>query len=345
MPSVDGMELGVFSLTDLSAGATAPDRVRDLIDYGVHADMVGLDVFGVGEHHTPRFAVSSPAVVLAAIAARTSAIMLTSAVSVLSVLDPVRLYQDFAQLDLVSAGRAEITAGRSAYAEPFAIFGVPTELVDAVFDEKLDLLLRLRRDAALTWAGRFRSPLDDALITPRLERELPVRLGVGGTPASAARAGRLGLPMTLAVLIGDPANLRPVVDRYRRTGDAHGHPRRALAVGAAGHLHVGATSQQARDTFYPHYRSYFADGRGMHLDRATFDEMAAPDGPLVVGSPQEVADKLLRQHELFDLDRFIGQVDLGGLPKRAVLASIDRFAGEVAPVVRQWTRAAESSVA
>lgn len=329
------MQLGVFSLTDLTGAVTPSRRVRDVVDVGVHADQAGLDVFGVGEHHTPRFAVSSPAVVLAAIAARTSTITLTSAVSVLSVLDPVRLHQDFAQLDLVSGGRAEVTAGRSAYTEPFDIFGVPLADYDAVFEEKLDLLLRVRTGAPVTWAGHFRAPLDQAVITPHLSRPLPVRLGVGGTPASAARAARAGLPMTVALLGGSVAQLRPVIDRYWEVGAQHGHLQEDLSVGVASHFFVGSTSQGARETFYPHYRSYFADGRGQHLSRSAFEEMASPDGALVVGSPAEVAEKVLRQQELLGSDRFMGQVDLGGLPQAAVLSSIDRFAHDVAPIVRR----------
>lgn len=338
LPSVRGMQLGVFSLTDRAGAVTAQARVRDVIEFGEHAGTVGLDVFGIGEHHTARFAVSSPAVVLGAIAARTSTITLTSAVSVLSVLDPVRLYQDFAQLDLVSQGRAEITVGRSAYAEPFELFGVSKADYDDVFEEKLGLLLTVRRDPdSVTWSGRHRSALADATVVPRLERPLPLRVGVGGTPESAARAGRLGLPMTLALLGGDPARMRPLVDLYRETASRFHEDRAQLGVAGVGHFYVGTTSQQARDTFYPHYRTYFLEGRGVHLDRATFDQMAAPYGPLVVGSPQEVADKILRQRELLGLDRFLGQVDLGGLPRRDVLTSIDAFADEVAQTVRRAT--------
>jgi alkanesulfonate monooxygenase SsuD/methylene tetrahydromethanopterin reductase-like flavin-dependent oxidoreductase (luciferase family) len=329
------MDLGVFSLTDLSGAVTVSQRVSDIVEDGVYADAAGLDVFGVGEHHTPRFAVSSPAVVLGAIAGRTSAITLTSAVSVLSVLDPVRLYQDFAQLDLVSGGRAEITAGRSAYTEPFEIFGVPMEQYDSVLDEKLDLLLTLGREVDVSWSGRFRTPLEHAQIIPRLDHQLPLRLGVGGTPASAARAARLGLPVTLALLLGSAAGLQPLVDLYRQTGAHHRHPPGELGVGLVSHLYVGRTSQEARDTFYPHYRAYFRDGRGVHLDRATFDQMATPDGPLMVGSPQEIAEKILRRHEQFDLDRFMGQVDIGGLATETVLASIERFASDVAPSLRR----------
>lgn len=331
------MELGVYSLAERTGGASAGARVRDIVDYGVRADEAGLDVFGVGEHHTPRFAVASPAVVLSAVAARTSTIVLTSAVSVLSVLDPVRLYQDFAQLDLVAAGRAEITVGRSAYAEPFDIFGVPLDEYDAVFEEKLELLLALRRPDASSWSGRYRPPLAHTGIPPRLGRELPLRLGVGGTPQSAGRAGRVGLPMTLAVLGGDPAALRPVVRTYRDTADLHGHDPSLLGVGTASHLFVGRTSQEARDTFYPHYRAYMGEGRGIDLDRTTFDAMASPRGALVVGSAAEVTDKILRQHELLGLDRFLGQVDIGGLRREDVLASLDRFASDVAPVVRRAT--------
>lgn len=332
------MTLGVFSLTDRTGSVSLSERVGDIVDFGAHADAAGLDVFGVGEHHTPRFAVSSPAVLLAAIAARSSSITLTSAVSVLSVLDPVRLYQDFAQLDLVSGGRAEITAGRSAYAEPFEIFGVPANEYEAVFDEKLRLLLALRSGETTTWAGSYRTPLNDVPIIPRLDRELTVRLGVGGTPESAARAGRLGLKMTLALLAGSPTRAVPIVDLYRQSAAENGHDPRSLGVAAVSHFYVGATSQEARDTFYPHYRRYFAEGRGVRLDRPSFDEMAAPNGPLVVGSAQEAADKILRQHELLKLDRFLGQVDLGGLPRDTVLGSLDRFAGDVAPILRRETR-------
>lgn len=327
------VEFGIYSLADISTGQPPSQRVRDIVEFGVFADQMGLDVFGVGEHHTPRFAVPSPAVVLAAVAARTSSITLTSAVSVLSVLDPVRLYQDFAQLDLVSDGRAEITVGRSAYSEPFDIFGVDINLYDDVFTEKLGLLRQLSIGENITWTGQFRPPLNNVTIVPHLDHTLPVRIGVGGSPESASRAGYLGLPMTLAHLGGSLARVHPTVDRYRRAGADAGHAP-LLDVALASHLFVGTTSQGARETFYPYYRSYFAAGRGVHLDRTTFDAMAAPDGALVVGSAHEVADKLSRQRELLGVSRFIGQVDLGGLPRTHVLESIDQFASHVAPSVR-----------
>jgi alkanesulfonate monooxygenase SsuD/methylene tetrahydromethanopterin reductase-like flavin-dependent oxidoreductase (luciferase family) len=329
-----GIELGVYSLTDISSGDHLEQRIRDVVDYGVAADQAGLEVFGVGEHHTARFGVSSPAVVLAAVAARTSSITLTSAVSVLSVLDPVRLYQDFAQLDLVSQGRAEITAGRSAYAEPFEIFGVDQQRYDDVFTEKLDLLLKLVAEPDVTWSGQFRHRLRNATIIPRPKHALPVRVGVGGSPASAQRAGRLGLPMTLAFLGGTPAHAQATADLYWQAGKDAGHPQAALGVGIASHLFVGATSQHARDTFYPAYRAYAAAGRGIQLDRATFEAMAGPNGALMVGSPQEIAEKFAMQRELFGADRFIGLTDLGGLPRADVLGSIERLAVGVAPALK-----------
>lgn len=328
------IELGIYSLTDNSTGEQPERRIRDIVDYGVAADQAGLDVFGVGEHHTARFTVSSPAVVLAAVAARTSSITLTSAVSVLSVLDPVRLYQDFAQLDLVSGGRAEITAGRSAYAEPFAIFGVDQQRYDDVFTEKLDLLLRLTAEPDITWSGQFRHPLDNATIIPRLEHSLPVRVGVGGSPASAQRAGRLGLPMTLAFLGGSLDHAQRTAELYWQAGEDAGHPRSALNVGIASHLFIGSSSQHAREAFYPAYRAYAAAGRGIHLDRATFDAMAGPDGALMVGSPQEIAEKLATQRERFGANRFIGLTDLGGLPRADVLGSIARLASDVSPIIK-----------
>jgi len=332
------IELGIFTFADIAGQASPRERIRDVIDYGAYADEAGLDVFGAGEHHTPRFAMSSPAVVLAAVAARTSTITLSSAVSVLSVLDPVRLHQDFAQLDLVSAGRAEITVGRSAYAEPFEIFGVPKEDYDAVFDEKLDLLLTLRAGTPVTWTGKYRPPLHGATITPSPGRALPVRLGVGGTPGSAARAARLGLPMTLALLLGSPLQAKPVADRYWHTGQEFGHPAGKLGIGIVSHFHVGTSSQAARDIFYPRYRSYVRDGRGIHVTRPVFDTMAGPQGALMVGSPQEVIDKIMLEHDLLRFDRFMGQIDLGGLNRADAFRSIDLFATEVAPVIRRELR-------
>src|SRR3954470_20828117 len=223
------MELGILSLSDLQMDretgqpASAVQRSDDIIHYAVLAEQLGLDLFALGEHHTLDFAVSSPAVTLAAIAARTEEIRLTSAVTVLSVHDPVRVYQDFAGLDLVSHGRAEIIAGRSAFTEPFPLFGVRLQDYDAVFSEKLDLLLKVREQSHVTWSGRFRSPLEDAPIAPRAVQEpLPVWIGVGGSPESAERAGRLGLPMVLGYIGGPLSSAQRAVDIYRAAGERAG---------------------------------------------------------------------------------------------------------------------------
>src|SRR4051794_14108821 len=237
------MELGIISLSDLTADphtgwpVTALDRLDATLAHARAADQLGLDVFTLGEHHSHNFAVASPVVVLAAIAAQTERIRLTSGVTVLSALDPVRVYQDFAQLDLVSHGRAEIIAGRSAFAEPFALFGAPMNEYDELFAEKLDLLLRLREQDRITWSGRYRPPLIDAEIAPRaLQAPLPVWVGVGGTPASAARAGRLGLPMMLGYIGGTLAHARRAVDIYRAADAAAGHDRETPQVGISTHF-------------------------------------------------------------------------------------------------------------
>ncbi len=338
------IEFGALSLADLQrsldtgATAAAADRIDEIVGYGTLAERLGLDVFALGEHHTLDFAVSSPAVVLAAIAARTQRIRLTSAVTVLSVLDPVRVYQDFAQLDLVSHGRAEVIAGRSAFVEPFALFGENPADYDALFSEKLDLLLRLARAPRVTWTGRFRSPLTDAPVAPRAyQHALPVWVGVGGTPASAERAGRLGLPMVLGYIGGPLARARQAVDLYRRAGERAGHPEQ-LRVGISTHFYAGENAAAAREVF-PYYREYLRPktpgGRGFVVDRAGFDAGTKPGQALMIGSSDELIDKIRdADRVLGGLDRFYGQVDWGGLPRPLVAASITRFATEIAPAVR-----------
>jgi alkanesulfonate monooxygenase SsuD/methylene tetrahydromethanopterin reductase-like flavin-dependent oxidoreductase (luciferase family) len=342
------MEFGIVSLSDLQHDPAtgrlhdAATRTREIISYGVLADRLGLDVFALGEHHSLDFAVASPAVTLAAVAQATENIRLTSAVSVLSTLDPVRLHQDFASLDLVSGGRAEIIAGRSAFLEAFELFGVDTGDYDAIFAEKLDLLLALRDSERVTWSGRFRTALEDTQVPPRpVQAKLPVWLGVGGTPASAARAGRLGLPMVLALIGGDIRRAQPVVDHYRQTAFRAGHRPGDLRLGLSSHFFVGETSQGARDELYPYYRAYLRPkspgGRGWLIGPDDYRQVAGPTGALMVGSPQEVIDKILLEHELLGVDRYFGQVDLGGLPPHLVTRSIELFATEVAPVVRKET--------
>lgn len=334
------MELGVFSLTDIYPDSpdTAASRIDDIINYGVMAERHGLDVFGIGEHHSRAFAVSSPAVVHAAIARATSRIKLTTTATVLSVLDPVRVYQDFATLDLVSHGRAEIIAGRSAFAEPFALFGEDINQLDGLFAEKLDLLLRLRDEDSVTWSGRFRPALQEAEVNPQPVGPLPVWVAVGGTPSSAERAGRLGLPMALGLIGGTIDSAKRLVDVYRTAGRAAGHPEDRLSVGITSHFYVGENNEKALEEFYPYYCRYLAPetnkGRGWHVDRAAMAAMAARRGSLMAGGPTQIIEKILDLHNELGVDRFMGQIDLGGMPAEMVSDSLGCFADTVAPAVR-----------
>ena len=312
------MELGVISLSDIQIDPTTgrpfsySERIDQIVGYATLADRTGLDVFALGEHHTLDFAVSAPAVVLAAAAARTSRIRLTSGVTVLPVLDPVRVYQDFATLDLLSHGRAEIAAGRSAFTEPFDLFGVDLAQYDQVFSEKLDLLLRLRDRSTVTWTGAHRPPLHHAPITPRAyQQPLPVWVGVGGSPDSAARAGRLGLPMILGYIGGPLDHARRAVDIYRTAGDRAGHSD-ALRVGISTHFHAAATPEAACRTF-PYYHEYLRPktpgGRGFVVDQAQFDDGTRRGNAIMIGSTEQLIEKILDAHEVLGLDRFLGQID------------------------------------
>ncbi|MCU4185226.1 LLM class flavin-dependent oxidoreductase [Acidiferrimicrobium sp. IK] len=342
-----GFEIGVFTFGEVTgdpvtgrAGDPAR-RLREFVDLARIADQAGLDVFGVGEHHRPDFAISSPPVVLAAVAQVTGRLRLTSTVSVLSTADPVKLFEDFATVDLLSGGRAEITAGRGAYTESFPLFGHDIADYDELFEEKLDLLLQLNRAERVTWSGRHRAPLADAGVYPRpVQGQLPVWIAVGGTPASVVRAGRHGLSLYLAIL-GQPDRFVPLADLYRRSGVGAGHDPAALRVGVTSHFYVEDTSQGARDTFYPYYSRYIGENmpaaRGQVLPRDAFDAWAGPHGALVAGSPQEVIDKILWEHELLGHDRFLAQIGLGGLPFAETARSIELLATEVLPVVRRET--------
>ncbi|MEZ2388515.1 LLM class flavin-dependent oxidoreductase [bacterium RCC_150] len=335
------MELGVFSLTDISPESpdTAASRIGDIIEYGVLAERHGLDVFGIGEHHSTAFAVSSPAVVHAAIARATSRIRLTTTATVLSVLDPVRVYQDFATLDLISHRRAEVIAGRSAFVEPFALFGEDINQRDDLFAEKLDLLLKIRNEDPVTWSGRFRRPLHDAEINPRATAELPIWVAVGGTPSSAERAGRLGLPMALGLIGGTLDDARRLADLYRAAGQRAGHPEERLQLGITSHFYVGETAERAYEEFYPYYERYLAPrnnrGRGWKVDKQNVLAFASRGGALMIGGPREVAEKILDLKSELGADRFLGQVDLGGMPAQMVRDSIARFGEVVAPAIHR----------
>jgi probable LLM family oxidoreductase len=338
------MELGIYTFGELTADPTTghtispQQRLRDLVEEIELADQVGLDVFGVGEHHRPDYMVSAPAVVLAAGAERTQRIRLTSAVSVLSSDDPVRVFQDFATLDLLSGGRAEIMAGRGSFIESFPLFGYDLDDYDALFAEKLGLLLELRDGERITWAGRHRAAIDDRGVYPRPAQDpLPIWIAVGGTPQSIVRAGTLGLPMALAIIGGQPARFAPYAELHRRAAAEAGHPAPALSINS--HGFVAETSQQAADEAFPAHKTLMdriGRERGWPpLTRPDFDAARGLHGANFVGSPQEVVEKILYQHELFDHDRFMIQFSVGTMPHRSIMRSIELYGTEVAPVVRR----------
>jgi probable LLM family oxidoreductase len=331
------MEIGLYTFAE-----TGPDparRMRELMEEIDLAEQAGLDVFGVGEHHRPDFAVSSPTVVLGAAAVRTQRLRLTSAVTVLSSDDPVRVFQDFATVDLLSGGRAEIMAGRGSFVESFPLFGYDLDDYDELFAEKLELLLALRDREVVTWSGRHRAPLQDQGVYPRpVQEPLPVWLAVGGNPPSAVRAGTLGLPLALAIIGGAPERFVPLVDLYRDSARQAGHDPERLPVGINSHTYVADTSQQAADEFFPAYSSMMnriGRERGWSpMTRRQFDVLRSPRGALMVGSPQEVVEKILFQHELFGHTRFLGQISVGDLPHAQVMRAIELLGSEVAPAVR-----------
>jgi probable LLM family oxidoreductase len=338
------VELGLYTFADAPAGsAISPEqRLRHLIEEIELSDQVGLDVFGVGEHHRPEYVVSAPAVVLAAAAVRTRHIRLTSAVTVLSSDDPVRVFQQFATVDALSGGRAEIMAGRGSFIESYPLFGQDLRDYDALFAEKLDLLMRLRNSERITWSGVHRPPIDDRGVYPRpVQDRLPIWVAVGGTPASAVRAGTLGLPMALAIIGGVPDRFAPFAELYRNAGARAGHHPSTLALGINSLGFVADTSQHASDTFFPHYAAAMntvGKERGWGpIGRAEFDAMRRPEAALLVGSPQEVADKILREHEIFGNQRFLLQMSIGALPHREVLRAIELVGTQVAPQVRNAT--------
>src|SRR6202140_3411207 len=300
------MEIGIDSFAarfdDAGLAASPVDRMRELLERIEQADQVGVDVFGVGEHHKREFLDSAPPVILAAAAARTKRIRLASAVSVLSAVDPVRLFQEFAPVDLIAKGRAEMVVGRGSFGEAYPLFGFAMRDYDALFAEKLDLLLQLRDETHVTWQGRFRPPLNGQGVFPRPhQKKIPIWLGVGGTPQSFARAGALGLPLMVAIIGGELRRFRPLIDLYRETGRRFGHSPNRLKVGVHALGYIARTTQQAIDDFFPGYARAFASvakERGWPaVTRADFDAQRTPEGALLVGEAEEVVEKIVRYNE------------------------------------------------
>ncbi len=336
------MELGLATFADVSPGAD-PDRVaqrlRELLEEIELADQLGIEVFGLGEHHRPDYAVSSTVVALAAAAARTERIRLSSAVTVLSSADPVRVFQDFATLDLLSGGRAEIMAGRGSFTESFPLFGYNLDDYDELFAEKLQLLLALRESERVTWSGQHRAELRDIGVYPRpIQNPLPVWIAVGGTPGSVARAGALGLGLMIAIIGGAPARFAPLVELYREAARRAEADPAGLAVGINSHMYLADTPERARDEFFPVYSQMMnriGRERGWPpMTRMQFDAGCAPDGHLLVGTAPGVAEKIIAHHELFGHDRFLGHISVGVLPHEQAMRAIELYGTEVAPIVR-----------
>jgi probable LLM family oxidoreductase len=338
------MELGLYTFAEMTpdpATGKAPDpaqRLRNLLEEVELADRLGLDVFGVGEHHRPEFAVSAPAVVLAAAAARTRRIRLTSAVSVISSDDPVRVFEEFSTLDLLSGGRAEIMAGRGSFIESFPLFGYSLEDYDELFAEKLDLLLALRESERVTWSGRHRAPIDDLGVYPRTERRIPVWIAVGGTPASTVRAGVLGLPMALAIIGGLPERFAPLAELHRRATVEAGHDPAAVGLSINSHGFIADTPEEAVEQSFGPVASVMnkiGQERGWPpMTREQYAAAATLRGANFVGNPEQVVEKILYQHQIFGHQRFMLQLTVGSMPHEQVMHAIELYGSQVAPAVR-----------
>ena len=345
------MQIGIDSFAaaydDASLAVDASDRLRNLVEQIEQADQVGLDVFGIGEHHRREYLDSAPAVILGAAAARTHHIRLTSAVTVLSSADPVRVFQNFATLDLLSKGRAEMVVGRGSFIESFPLFGLKLEDYDSLFAEKLDLLLRIREKEHVHWSGKHRAALTGQGVYPRpVQNPLPIWLGVGGTPQSFARAGALGLPLMVAIIGGEPRRFRPLVDLYRETGMRFGYSPDRLKVGVHALGYVAPTTQEAIDDFFPGYVRAFASvakERGWAaVTRADFDAQRAPEGALLVGNTEEVVEKIVRYSEaLGGISRLSFQMNAASLPHAKLMQAIAAIGTRVVPALRE--RLAEES--
>jgi probable LLM family oxidoreductase len=345
------MEIGIDSfaaaLLDNGTGKTPTgvEALGQLLDRIAFADQVGLDVFGMGEHHRPEYLDSAPAVILAAAAARTKRIRLTSAVTVLSAADPVRVFQEYATLDLISQGRAELVVGRGSSIEAFPLFGFDLDDYDELFAEKLDLLLQVRDKQRVHWSGKFRPALSGQGIYPRpMQAQLPIWLGVGGTPASFVRAGQLGLPLMVAIIGGDTHRFRPLVDLYREAGRSAGFGPEQLKVGLHSLGYVADTTEQAHEEFFPGYaRTFSARARergGSPVTRRQFDAQVGPQGALLVGSPEEVATKILRHSQgLGGISRVTFQQDVATQTHDKVMQSIELLGTRVAPLLRKAEQA------
>jgi len=338
------LQIGIDSFAaaydEASLAVSPSERLRNLVEQIEHADQVGLDVFGIGEHHRRDYLDSAPVVILAAAAGRTRRIRLTSAVAVLSAIDPVRLFQSFATLDLLSEGRAELVVGRGSFIDAFPLFGLDLDDYDSLFAENLDLLLKVRENERVHWSGKHRPALTGQGVYPRpVQNPLPIWLGVGGTPQSFVRAGTLGLPLMVAIIGGEPRRFRSLIDLYREAGARAGFPPDRLKVGIHSLGYVAATTQEAADDYFPGYARAFgsvAEERGWRpVTRAGFDAQRGPLGALLIGEPEEVVEKILRHSEaLGGISRITFQMNAASLPHLKLMKAIDLLGSRVAPALR-----------
>lgn len=336
------MDIGIYTFADVRPGGSYPQRLRELVAEMELADQAGLDVFGLGEHHRADYAVSAPAVALAAGAARTKNIRLTSAVTVLSSEDPVRVFQQFATLDGISNGRAEIMAGRGSFIESFPLFGYDLQDYDALFTEKLDLLLKLRDNEQVSWQGDLRPPLDNVTLYPRPEQQkLPIWIAVGGTPQSVVRAASLGLPMALAIIGGDPRRFAPYFDLYREAWAKANRAPADVKLSLNMHGFVADTTEAAKDIFFePHngVMNRIGAERGWPPSgRREFEHACGPTGHLLIGDPNRVADRIIELHNIFKFDRILVQMAIGARPHKDLLRAIELLGTRVAPKVKEAT--------
>ena len=340
------LEFGLMTFADVAPetvsgkGINAHHRIQYLLEEIKLADQLGIDVFGIGEHHRPDYAVSSPTTVLAAAAAVTQNIKLSSAVTVLSSEDPVRVYQQFATVDAISGGRAEIMAGRGSFIESFPLFGFDLNDYNELFDEKLDLLLKINHSEKVTWRGNLRPPINNLGVYPRaLNGEIPVWLAAGGTPASAVRAAKLQLPLMLAIIGGMPRQFTPFINLYKKSWLENGHNAEDLQVGINNHMFIGEDGEKAADDFFPYYAQMMdrvGRSRGWQpMTREQFDFMRSPEGSLMVGSAEQVIEKMIYEYELFGFTRFFAQASLGFVPHELTMKSIELFAKQVVPEVKR----------
>jgi probable LLM family oxidoreductase len=340
------MELGLYTFADVhpealsGRGVEGEERIRHLLEEIELADQVGLDVFGLGEHHRPDYAASAPAVILAAAAAKTENIRLTSAVTVLSSDDPVRVFQQYATLDLISKGRAEIMAGRGSFIESFPLFGYNLEDYDDLYAEKLDLLLAIRDNEVVTWGGNMRPAINGRGVYPRpLQDEMPIWIAVGGTPQSVARAGALGLPVALAIIGGEPARYAPLFELYREAARRAGQDSAKLKTSINVHGFIADTTDEAVDQFYgPQAEVMNRIGRERGwgpTNRAHFNQSIGPNGNLFLGDPETVAEKIIRHQRIFKNDRFLLQMAIGLMPHDQIMRGIELYGTKVAPIVRE----------